>query len=244
MARVRVIKEDSRRSRWWWFLAAALLAVLLWQVYQIGGQRGALRVGENLDDRAALLAVQDRSFVVLHQQQQRIRELENQLATQRKLTDLEIQAGVEMQKELQAALLEHHQLLEQLQFYENIVGNEASKAGIRISDIQLRPGEGEGAWWLHVTLTQVKAHTVRASGKLSMALYGELNGVPTELSMSQLDPNKSESKRFGYRYFQMLSLPMQLPEGFVPKDVSVEVSVRRPKVSKLLEQREWLSLLR
>ena len=244
MARVRVVKEDSGYSPWWWLVIAALATLLLWQMYEVGSQRGALRVGENLDDRAALLAVQDRSFVVLEEQQTRIRELSTQLDTQRKLTELEVQAGIEMQKELQSVLLEQHQLLEQVQFYENIVGTEASKAGIRVTEIRLRPGETEQLWWLNITMTQVKKHDIRATGKINIALYGKLNGTPQELTLKQLHPEELSAIKFGYRYFQMIAVPLQLPEGFWPEDVTVEFSVKRPKVSQLLEQREWVELQR
>lgn len=244
MARVRVVKEDSGYSPWWWLVIAALATLLLWQVYEVGSQRGALRVGENLDDRAALLVVQDRSFVILEEQQRRIRELSTQLDTQRKLTELEVQAGIEMQKELQNVLLEKYQLLEQVHFYENIVGTDASKAGVRVTDVGLRPGENERLWWLNLTMAQVKKHDVRATGKINVALYGELNGTPQELTLKQLHPEGLASIKFGYRYFQMIAVPLQLPEGFLPEDVTIEFAVKKPKVSQLLEEREWIELQR
>jgi TolA-binding protein len=244
MPRVKVVKEQSRASRWWWAVLAALATLLLWQSYHLGSLRGALRVGENLDDRAALLAIQDRSFVILQQQQERLQELTKKLETQRQLTDLEIQAGVEMQKELQAALLDKHQLLEQLQFYENILGSEAAKAGVRVSDIQLRPGADAQNWSINVTMTQVKKHDVRASGKITLSLYGQQAGQPLELTLAQVHPAGIDSVKFGYRYFQHLTLPVRLPEGFEPEELAIEIAVRRPKASQLLEQREWLALLR
>jgi TolA-binding protein len=244
MPRVRVVKEQSPASRWWWAVLVALATLLLWQSYHLGSLRGALRVGENLDDRAALLAVQDRSFVVLQQQQEQIQALTRKLETQRQLTDLEIQAAVEMQKELQGALLEKHQLLEQLQFYENILGSEAAKAGIRVSDIQLRPGSDELNWSVNITMTQVKQHDVRASGKIALSLYGQQDGEPLELTLKQLHPAAVDSVKFGYRYFQNITLPLTLPEGFEPKELAIDIAVRRPKASQLLEEREWLALLR
>lgn len=244
MARVKVVKEQSRASRWWWAVLVALAVLLLWQSYQLGSLRGALRVGENLDDRAALLAIQDRSFVILQQQEERIQALSRKLETQRQLTDLEIQASVEMQKELQASLLDKHQLLEQVQFYENIVGSSAAKAGVRVSDIQLRPGADAQQWSVNVTMTQVKKHDVRASGKITLSLYGQQNGEPLELTLAQLHPAGVGSITFRYRYFQNLTLPVQLPEGFEPNELAIEIDVRRPKASQLLEQREWLALMR
>lgn len=244
MARVRVVKEGGRSAIWWWLLLTALFSVVLWQVYEIGIDRGAMQVGENLDDRAALLAVQDRSFSMLEDQQRRIHELETQLDTQRKLTELEVQAGIEMQKELQSALLEQRQLLEQVQFYESIVGSAASKAGIRVTELRLRPGENELLWSLNLTMTQVKKHDVRATGKINVALYGELNGQPQELTLKQLHPDGVSTVKFGYRYFQMISVPLQLPEDFIPHDLTVEFAVRTPKKSQLLEQREWVELQR
>lgn len=244
MSRVRIVQDGPRYKSWWWLVLAACVGLFLWQLYYLGSQRGALRVGENLDDRAALLAVQDRSFVVLEQQQNRLNQLQRQLDTQRKLNDLEVRAGLEMQKELQAILLQQHQLLEQVQFYENIIGSEAAKAGIRVSSLRLRPGESEREWWLQLTLTQVKKHNVRAAGKVTLALYGLQGETPQELTLKQLRPSGQSYEKFGYRYFQSLNIPLVLPEGFVPQELTVDINVTSPKASQLVEQREWVELQR
>lgn len=244
MARVRIVQdEDGWRWRWW-MLAAAIVAVGLWQIYELGSRRGAQHVGENLDDRAALLAVQDRSFAMIEQLQTRIAALENQLSTQRKLTELEVQASAEMQKELQLALTEQRYLLTKVQFYESIVGKSASQAGVRVASIQLRPGESAGKWWLQVTLTQVKQHSVRASGDVSVAVYGKADGESQELTMAQLHPDGLTTQRFGFRYFQDLVIPLVLPENYEPSEVAVEINIKQPKASQLLEQRDWLALQR
>lgn len=244
MSGVRIVGDTPRYKAWWWLVLAAFVGLLLWQLYYLGSQRGALRVGENLDDRAALLAVQDRSFVILEQQQKQLNQLQRQLDTQRKLNELEVQAGLEMQKELQSVLLQQHQLLEQVQFYENIVGSGAAKAGIRVSSLQLRPGETERDWWLQVTVTQVKKHNVRAEGKVTVSLYGLQGETPQELTLKHLRPEGLSYEKFGFHYFQNLDIALRLPEGFVPQELTVDIDIKRPKASQLLEQREWVELQR
>lgn len=237
-------KQPSRKRKRWLFALLALVALLCWQVFHFGALRGALEVGARLDDRAALLALQDRSFVIMEQQERKIDSLKAQLDTQRKLTDLELQAGVELQRELQSSLMERRQLLEQLQFFESIIGNEASQAGLRLATIKLRPTDQANEWLLELTLTQVKKHNNRLTGKVSVAVMGQLDGQPIELDLPKIHPKKVSSVRFGFRYYQSLSVPMVLPEDFVAKELMVDVKVQSPKALHMVEQREWVELLR
>lgn len=238
-------EKQRRPSRTIWLALALCLVVLLcWQVFQLGAVRGALKVGERLDDRAELLALQDRSFVIMEQQGREIESLMAQLDTQRKLTDLELQAGAEMQRELQSSLAERRQLLERIQFYESIIGNEASQAGLRVAAVRLRPTDVLNEWLLEVTLTQVKKHTSRLVGKLSVAVLGDLNGEFAELGQDKIHPKKLASQRFGFRYYQSLSVPLVLPEDFVASELVLDMKVHSPKKMQLTEQREWVDLLR
>lgn len=238
-------EKPRRPSRTVWLaLTLSLVALLCWQVFQLGAVRGALEVGERLDDRAELLALQDRSFVIMEQQDRKIESLMAQLDTQRKLTDLELQAGAEMQRELQSSLAERRQLLERIQFYESIIGNEASQSGLRVAAIRLRPTDAPNEWLLEVTLTQVKKHTSRLLGKVSVAVLGDLNGEYIELGQDKIHPKKLVSQRFGFRYYQTLSVPLVLPEDFVASELVLDVKVHSPRKLQLTEQREWVDLLR
>lgn len=237
-------KQPSRKRKRWLFVLLVLVGLLSWQVFHFGALRGALEVGARLDDRAALLALQDRSFVIMEQQERRITSLKAQLDTQRKLTDLELLAGVELQRELQSSLMERRQLLEQLQFFESIIGNEASQAGLRVATIKLRPTDKANEWLLELTLTQVKKHTSRLTGKVAVAVMGQLEGQSIELNLPKIHPKKVSGVRFGFRYYQSISVPLVLPEDFVAKELMIDVNVQSPKAMQLVEQREWVELLR
>ena len=237
-------KQSFIGRKRWLLLLLVLLGLLSWQLFHFGVLRGALDVGGRLDDRAALLALQDRSFVIMEQQERKINSLQAQLDTQRKLTDLELQAGVELQRELQLSLMERRQLLEQVQFFESILGNEASQAGLRVASIKLRPTDKANEWLLELTLTQVKKHNSRLIGSVMVAVMGQLEGQSIELDLAKIHPKKLSSVRFGFRYYQTLSVPMVLPEDFVAKELMIDVKVKSPKALQLVEQREWIELLR
>lgn len=244
MSDANATSEAKRTGRKRWLTVAAGLVVLLcWQVYQLGAVRGALDVGERLDDRAELLALQDRSFVIIEQQERKIASLSAQLDTQRKLTDLELQAGAELQRELQSSLQERRQLLDQIQFFESIIGNDASQAGLRVAKIKLRPTASSQEWLLELTLTQVKKHTSRQSGKVLISVAGEQDGQPVELALKQMHPKQISSQRFGFRYYQTLSFPLSLPASFIAKELTIDVQVQAPKRLQLAETRGWEELL-
>ena len=61
------------------------------------------------------------------------------------------------------------------------------------------------------------------AGNAVITIDGLLRGKPSSLSFAQVSPNRRVSLAYSFRYFQDYDEPIQLPLGFEPTRVGVEI---------------------
>lgn len=212
--RLVVRLHDPRRLRL--LLAAFAVVALLagfglfkWGEFAAGGagSRAAARVAE-LGAAVARLEAETRT-------------LQEELARAR--TTLEVDR--EAQAHLQAALAESESrvaaLNEELQFYRRIVVPSEGRTGLRVQTFEVVDGQLEHSYRLRLLLVQNPRRSGRASGRVEVALHGQLNGTEASLALEQL---AAEPQAYEFLYFQDVDLEIIIPEGFVPQ--TAEISLR------------------
>jgi hypothetical protein len=212
--RLVVRLHDPRRLRL--LLAAFAVVALLagfglfkWGEFAAGGagSRAAARVAE-LGAAVARLEAETRT-------------LQEELARAR--TTLEVDR--EAQAHLQAALAESESrvaaLNEELQFYRRIVAPSEGRTGLRVQTFEVVDGQLEHSYRLRLLLVQNPRRSGRASGRVEVALHGQLNGAEASLALEQL---AAEPQAYEFLYFQDVDLEIIIPEGFVPQ--TAEISLR------------------
>jgi hypothetical protein len=212
--RLVVRLHDPRRLRL--LLAAFAVVALLagfglfkWGEFAAGGagSRAAARVAE-LGAAVARLEAETRT-------------LQEELARAR--TTLEVDR--EAQAHLQAALAESESrvaaLNEELQFYRRIVAPSEGRTGLRVQTFEVVDGQLEHSYRLRLLLVQNPRRSGRASGRVEVALHGQLNGTEASLALEQL---AAEPQAYEFLYFQDVDLEIIIPEGFVPQ--TAEISLR------------------
>jgi Family of unknown function (DUF6776) len=60
-------------------------------------------------------------------------------------------------------------------------------------------------------------------GNAAITVDGLLPGKPSSLSFAQVTPTRRVSLAYSFRYFQDYDEPIQLPQGFEPTRVGVEI---------------------
>jgi hypothetical protein len=149
---------------------------------------------------------------------------------------LRVEASLgELQEQIQAQR-------EQLVFYRGIVSPADGARGLRIENLVVTPGASQSEYRLKLTLVMAAArHDKSVSGSVELALEGARNGVPTRYALGDLltgdvlDPKIG----FSFRYFQNLERELQLPSGFVPDRVMVEVNPKGRSAEVIRQAFEW-----
>lgn len=114
-------------------------------------------------------------------------------------------------------------LKEQVAFYRGIVSPEESSAGVRVYELQMRPGSEPDLYQYDLVLIQVMRHDSTVGGNADLVFIGLQDGQPRNYRLAELEVERGKTLLFSFRYFQQLNGSIRLPRGFAPSRVQVDV---------------------
>ncbi len=210
-----VVKSQvpRRRALLWGGLAGALL--LLYAVFEFGRYDAHFRLIDSI--RGALAA------------SARIRTLEAENARQRseiEAAEVARQAEREGYKQVEKSLGDMQsqiaRLNQDLSFYRGLVQPD-SLIHVKVQQMQIVPDSPAGHFRLKFVLMQTGKSDGTVAGTAALSVDGLQRGRPVSLNFAQVSPVKRVSLSYSFRYFQDYDEPVQLPQGFEPTRVGVEI---------------------
>lgn len=227
-----VVRSDSPRLRLVLLCAAAVLVPLLvYLAFEYGRQRAGYDLRESLAARADLKSQ-------LRELQQSLREQRVQMAALESAKIGQTREREEVSRtigELQAQVARQAQ---DLAFYKGVVG-DGDQAVVKIQQFQVVAGAAPQ----HFTLKLVLARPVRpedvVSGAVGLSVEGSQNKLPAARELAQLTADRKRELAFNFRYLQQLECEVELPAGFVPERVTVELRPARRGAEPLRQTFRW-----
>ncbi len=137
--------------------------------------------------------------------------------------DIDKRAAAVLNQSLRDEQAELAALKEQVAFYRGIVSPEESSAGVRVYELQLRPGSEPDLYQYDLVLIQVMRHENAVSGSADLAFIGLEDGQSRNYRLAEIEVERGKTLLFSFRYFQQLSGSVRLPRGFAPSRVQVDV---------------------
>ncbi len=204
-------------------IGAAVFAALsmLYAAFELGRYDAGFRVVDSV--RGALSAGS------------RIRELEAQNERQRaqlEAADVARISDREGYKQIERSLGDMQsqiaRLNQDLSFYRGLVQPD-SITHVKVQQMQIVPQAAAGVYQLKFVLTQTGKPDGTVAGSAAVTLDGLLNGKPTTLNFAQVTPGRRATLAYSFRYFQDYDEPIQLPRGFEPTRVGVEIRSGRDR---------------
>jgi hypothetical protein len=202
-------------------LAVLLTAVILYAMFELGRYDAGFRVVDSV--RGALSA------------SARIRDLEAQNAKQRsQLEAAEVARRVDREgyKQVERSLGDMQsqiaRLNQDLSFYRGLVQPD-SIIHVKVQQMQIVPETAAGQFRLKFVLMQTGKPDREVGGSAVIAIDGLIQRKPLTLTFAQLSPTRRVSLAYSFRYFQDYDEPIQLPPGFEPTRVGVEIHSGRDK---------------
>ncbi|GAC1300408.1 MAG: hypothetical protein NVSMB15_09850 [Steroidobacteraceae bacterium] len=196
-------------------LAVPAALALLYAAFELGRYDAGFRVVDSV--RGAFSA------------SARIRSLEAQIANQRgQLEAAEVARRVESEGYKQVARTlgdmqsEIARLNQDLSFYRGLVQPD-SVIHVKVQQMQIIPAAPDGQFRLKFVLMHTGKTDKEVTGNAAITIDGLLRGKPASLPLGQLAPSRRASLAYSFRYFQDYDEPLQLPPGFEPTRVGVEV---------------------
>jgi uncharacterized protein DUF6776 len=211
-----VVRPDAPKRRAV-LLGLAVLSGLavLYMTFEFGRYEAGFRVVDSV--RGALSA------------SARIRELETENEKQRgELEAAEVARRVDREgyKQIDRTLGDMQsqiaRLNQDLSFYRGLVQPD-SVIHVKVQQMQIVPESTPGQYRLKFVLMQTGKPDSAVAGGAAITIDGLLQKKPASLTFEQVAPNRRHSLAYSFRYFQDYDEPIQLPQGFEPARVGVEI---------------------
>ncbi len=226
-----VVRAYAPRRRAMLLTAAALLAiVILYAAFELGRYDAGFRVVDSV--RGALAA------------SARIRSLEtenNRLRTQLEAADVARRIDREGTSQVQRSLGDMQsqiaRLKQDLSFYRGLVQPD-SLIHVKVQQMQIVP-ESTGHYRLKFVLMQTGKSEKVVSGSATIGIAGLLQGKPQDLTFAQVSPHHRVSLAYSFRYFEDYDELIELPPGFEPTRVDVELHAERDQAHAFRQAFVW-----
>lgn len=178
----------------------------------------------------------------LHEAQSEVTTLREQLAYLERSREIDSAASRELRDNLLKLQAEVTELREQIAFYQVISSPDEARAGVRVLEGKLHPGDTPRRWTLELVLIQSLQRNREAAGSLELTLLGlDANGKEVSQPLAPLLLPDSRLGAYSFRYFQELEVRFELPSGFRPQKLAVALQPERG--SRIVETLEWASLV-
>jgi hypothetical protein len=169
-------------------------------------------------------------------------ETENQslreaLARAERTLQMDQTAYEELDRSLKASAQEIVKLREELNFYRNIISPPNKKSGLRIQSLKLQPvANGKKVYRYKMVLIQALKHDYLVKGKARFEVSGVHGGENTTLRF----PQPADTPiNFAFKYFQDIEGQIELPDGFEPQWIKVNVTSRGRNAETVEQTYPW-----
>jgi len=204
-----------------WTVGLLLAGAILYSAFELGRYEAGFRVVDSV--RGALSAsARIRSLEALNEKQRtqlaaaevaRLSDREGYKQVERSLGDMQSQIA---------------RLNQDLSFYRGLVQPD-SIIHVKVQQMQIVPEPAAGQFRLKFVLMQTGKPDSVVAGSATITIDGLTRGKPLNLTFAQVTPTRRVSLAYSFRYFQDYDEPIQLPLGFEPTRVGVEIHSGRDR---------------
>ena len=119
-------------------------------------------------------------------------------------------------------------LNQDLSFYRGLVQPD-SIIHVKVQQMQIVPQAAPGQFHLKFVLMQTGKPDAVVAGNAGITIDGLQQGKPSSLSFAQVTPNRRGTLAYSFRYFQDYDEAIQLPQGFEPTRVGIDIHSGRDR---------------
>jgi hypothetical protein len=207
------------------------MVVFGWLTYEFGNNQGLELKVEVVREKDLISKELGEARALISEMRQEIAdltvggEIDNQ-------ANEEVRQTIENQQNLLAAQNE------EISFYKGVMLPNVANKGLRIERLDVSSNV-PGRVRYSLLLTQVVDKHDYVQGGVRISLLGQNDGQEETIQISESGRDKAEAIKFRFRYFQNIIGELQLPEGFVPREVMVVVQSSGLNAQRLEKTFDW-----
>jgi hypothetical protein len=211
----QIVQSDAGPNVGLWGLLIIVCALWTWQVYEYGGsnaQYAESQSASNLEELRERIAELNAECDELRLQSARY---ERGAQIDREATQA-IQGGIRALKNELAALEREAAKL------RDLVSD--GDTYIEITDYTLLESTPGKRFQYRFTLSRDAPAPRRVEGEARIRVSGQLNGEHVELTLEEMTDGAAEPHKLGFKHFQEIEGGLNLPTGFTPEALIIDVS--------------------
>lgn len=221
------------RSKWLYASAALVAIGALYLAFELGRYESGYSLLRQNRERAQLAAD-------LEAERATSDELRRQLAIAETAGEIDRETYAQVKATLGDLEAKIQAQEEELVFYRGIVSPQDRVAGLRIQSLEVEPSDGEGGYVVRLLLVQAIVHNRRVSGAVKLQLEGIKDGQMASFDAAELvAAGESYDMAYEFRYFQGLETELELPAGFEPQRMIVEIWPNEARAERINQTFEW-----
>lgn len=206
--------EYSEGKFWRYIKRTAVIAVCVYLGYVLGNWHEVERASELNRSQASIASLSEEN---------------DQLTRRLNVLNVELEVSRLASKDAQQQILEQQQqqaeMARQLGFYQRVMAPEKTQDGFVIEAFDVTPSLTPGLYRFELALMQQTRNKAVVKGNLSVEISGSESQQAKSYSLTELMPGESDPLTFSFKYFQVITGELRLPEGFLPEQVTVDAEI-------------------
>lgn len=235
IATPRIVQSRSKWVYLWLLVPLVVGAALLsgWEGYR---PRQAPAIDE-VTPLTRLLDDKVKQIALLEAERSQLRE---RIAALERSVQIDREAMRQVREALYQSESDNQERENELALLRGIVGTSAKSEGLSIQGFRLSKGSEPQVYRFSFTVSQALKSVGAAVGWIQLALEGQQDGEPGLLALKEITKEKEEKLKMRFRHFQDVDGLIQVPEGFNPERVIVEINPTNNKLPQMKKTFDWL----
>jgi hypothetical protein len=132
------------------------------------------------------------------------------------------------------------ELEEGLSFYRSMLVSDEPEKGLDLHEPELIPGDKRGLFAYRIFVQQKDREFEMVEGALTVEVFGIREGEPVSYPLAELSEDFGvDAATLHFRYFQSIEGNLALPEGFLPKGITLAARTSKPRETEISEEYPW-----
>jgi hypothetical protein len=168
------------------------------------------------------------------------RELQQRYTKMEHLRGIDQESLSNLYDQLKADQNERLKVEKELAFRKGMVSSDPEKVVLQLQKLRLQPGKEENSFQYAFTVNRALKGTEYLEGFAYLTLTGEQEGKKRSIPFKQVNVDKKDKIKLRFKHFQSIEGEMQLPSGFKPSGVTIEVRPVNGKIKSVKKSYKWV----
>jgi hypothetical protein len=220
-----------KRQAVFWGGIAFITVAILYAAFELGRYDAGFRV---IDSVRGALAASSRIRALETENENQRRQLEAAETARR----VDREGYGQVARSLGDMQSQIARLNQDLSFYRGLVQPE-SLIHVKVQQMQIVPQAAAGSYHLKFVLMQTGKPDKEVNGNALISIDGLQQGKPVSLTYAQVSPSHRLGLAYSFKYFQDYDELLELPQGFEPTRVGVELHNGRDTKNSFRQAFVW-----